>query len=221
MLIWISTLKIPDFNSFEDRKDISSTKIYDRTGEILLYDIHNDVKRTNITFDEMGANIKNATVAIEDSQFYSHSGVRITSTIRAVLSNVFHIGIGGGGSTITQQLIKNTLLTPETTTFKKVIRKMKEWVLAVKIEKVLSKEQILQYYLNENPYGGNIYGIEEAAKTYFAKDARDLDIAEAAYLAAIPQSPTTLSPYGKHKDKLEGQEEPGALARARARIHHG
>ncbi|MCM2338950.1 MAG: PBP1A family penicillin-binding protein [Burkholderiales bacterium] len=198
IIIYVSSLKIPDFHSFEDRKIINSTKIYDRTGEILLYDIHQDVKRTNIPFEKMSANIKNATVAIEDSEFYNHSGVRITSTVRAVLSNLFNVGIGGGGSTITQQLIKNTLLTSK----KSIVRKIKEWVLAIKIDSSMSKEKILEYYLNENPYGGNVYGIEEASKTYFNKNAENLTLAEAAYLAAIPQSPTTLSPYGKNKEKL-------------------
>jgi len=201
-IIWVSSLKIPDFRSFEDRKIINSTKIYDRTGKILLYDIHQDIKRTNISFDQMGVNIKNATVAIEDSEFYNHSGIRITSIVRATLSNLFNFGIGGGGSTITQQLIKNTLLT-QSSGFGKYIRKIKEWILAIKIDGSMSKEKILEYYLNENPYGGNIYGIAEAAKTYFNKDAQDLTLAEASYLAAIPQSPTTLSPYGKNKDKLE------------------
>ena len=106
-IIWVSSLKIPDFRSFEDRKVINSTKIYDRTGEILLYDIHQDIKRTDIPFERMSANIKNATVAIEDSEFYNHGGIRITSIIRAVLSNLFNSGgKTQGGSTITQQLVK-------------------------------------------------------------------------------------------------------------------
>ena len=198
-ILWIASIKIPDFRSFNDRKITNSTKIYDRTGEVLLYDIHQDVKRTNISFDEMGTNIKNATIAIEDANFYNHGGIRITSIVRAALSNIFHVGIGGGGSTITQQLVKNTLLTQQ----KSYLRKIKEWVLAIKIDRSMPKEKILEAYLNEVPYGGNIYGIEEAAKTYFNKDAQDLDLAEAAYLASIPQSPTTLSPYGKNKSKLD------------------
>ncbi len=199
LVVWLSLMDIPDFNDFEDRKIVNSTKIYDRTGEVLLYDIHADTKRTSIPFGDMGVNIKNATVAIEDAEFYQHSGVRVTSTIRAVLSNIFNIGIGGGGSTITQQLIKNTLLTSE----KKISRKIKEWVLAIKIEQKLTKEKILELYLNEAPYGGTIYGIEEASKTYFGKHSYDLNVTEAAYMAAVPQSPTKLSPYGKNRDKLD------------------
>lgn len=200
VLIWFSSLKIPDFNSFENRKVINSTKIYDRTEKILLYDIHEDVKKTEVSFDKMSPNIKNATIAIEDSEFYNHNGIRIKSIIRAVLANFFGSGESTqGGSTITQQLVKNTLLTQKKT----IARKIKEWVLAVKIEKVMSKEKTLEHYLNENPYGGTIYGIEEASKTYFAKSAQDLTLAESAYLAAIPQSPTVLSPYGRNKDRLE------------------
>lgn len=202
VIVWLSSIKIPDFHSFDNRKVVNSTKIYDRTGQVLLYDIHQDIKRTNISSIEMGANIKNATVAVEDSGFYSHKGVKLTSTVRAVFSNIFHIGIGGGGSTITQQLVKNTLLTSKKT----IARKIKEWILAVKIDNSMTKDKILELYLNEAPYGGTVYGIEEAAKTYFGKHASELTIAEAAYLAAIPQSPTTLSPYGKNKQKLEDRK---------------
>ncbi|HNW71401.1 MAG TPA: PBP1A family penicillin-binding protein [Candidatus Paceibacterota bacterium] len=202
LIIWISSIRIPDFHSFEDRKVVSSTKIYDRTGEILLYDIHQDVKRTNIDFDAMGSNIKNATVAIEDAEFYNHSGIRVTSIIRAVISNALNLGKTQGGSTITQQLVKNTLLTSKKT----IGRKFKEWILAIKIDNSMTKEKILEAYLNEAPYGGTIYGIEEASKTYFGKKAQDLTLAESAYLAAIPQSPTSLSPYGKNKDKLENRK---------------
>jgi len=201
-LVWVFSFKIPDLSSFDDRKIVNSTKIYDRTGEVLLYNVYQDVKRTDIAFEDMGVHIKNATVAIEDAEFYKHKGVRITSTIRAVLSNVFNVGIGGGGSTITQQLVKNTLLTQRVT----VARKIKEWVLAIKIEKALSKEQILEFYLNEAPYGGSNYGIHEASSTYFGKEPVDLTLTEAAYLAAIPQAPSHLSPYGKNIEKLEARK---------------
>jgi len=198
-IIWLSSLRLPDFESFSDRKIINSTKIYDRTGKILLYNIHQDVKRTDIAFADMGVNIKNATIAIEDSEFYNHKGIRIKAILRATLSNLFGGNGTQGGSTITQQLIKNTLLTQKVT----LTRKIKEWVLAVKIEKVMSKEKIFEFYLNEAPYGGTVYGIDEASKTYFDKPPIDLTLPEAAYLAAIPQSPTYLSPYGKNKEKLD------------------
>ncbi len=203
LVIWFTSLKIPDFQAINERKIINSTKIYDRTGEILLYDIHQDVRKTDIPFDKMSVHIKNATVAIEDSEFYNHGGVRIKSIIRAVLANLFNDeGKTQGGSTITQQLVKNTLLTQKKT----IARKIKEWVLSIRIEGSMPKEKILEYYLNENPYGGNVYGIEEASKTYFGKKALDLTPSEAAYLAAIPQAPTLLSPYGKNREKLEARK---------------
>ena len=198
IFIWVSTLKLPDFKLFTERKIENSTKIYDRTGEILLFDVHENIKRTVIPYEEIGVNIKNATVAIEDSEFYNHKGIRLKAIIRAVWSNISG-GKVQGGSTITQQLIKNTLLTSE----KSISRKIKEWILSVKLEKVLSKEDILTLYLNEAPYGGNIYGIEEASKAFFNKKPLDLTMAESAYLAAIPNGPTYYSPYRKNKDKLD------------------
>jgi len=198
LMIWVSTLQLPDFKSFTERKTQSSTKIYDRTGTILLYDIHQDIKRTVIPYEEMGVNILNATVAIEDSEFYQHQGVRLKSIARAVWSNI----TGGkvqGGSTITQQLIKNTLLTPQ----KSLSRKIKEWIISIKIERIMSKDDILALYLNEVPYGGNIYGIEEASKAFFGKEPKSLTLAESAYLASIPNGPTYYSPYRKNKDKLD------------------
>ena len=196
--IWVSTLSLPDFKSFTERKVASSTKIYDHTGTILLYDVHQNIKRTVIPYEDMGTNIKNATVAIEDSEFYQHNGIRLKSIARAVLSTATGQKIEGG-STITQQLIKNTLLTQK----RSISRKIKEWILSIKLEKVMSKEDILALYLNEAPYGGEIYGIEEASKLFFGKEPRELSIAESAYLAAIPNSPSYLSPYKKHKDKLD------------------
>jgi 1A family penicillin-binding protein len=202
MMIWVSTLKLPDFKSFTDRKIQSSTKIYDRTGKILLYDVHQDIKRTIIPYEEMGVNILNSTVAIEDSEFYKHKGIRISSIIRATIWAKITGRRIQGGSTITQQLIKNTLLTPEVS----ISRKIKEWILAVKLEKVMSKDEILALYLNEAPYGGNIYGIEEASKAFFGKEPKDLTMAEAAYMAAIPNGPTYYSPYRKNKDKLDARK---------------
>ncbi|HEY5587990.1 MAG TPA: PBP1A family penicillin-binding protein [Candidatus Paceibacterota bacterium] len=199
LAIWISTLQLPDFKSFTERKIQSSTKIYDRTGTILLYDVHQDIKRTVIPYEQMGTNILNATVAIEDSEFYQHKGIRISSIIRATIWAKITGKKVQGGSTITQQLIKNTLLTSEVS----VSRKIKEWILAIKLEKVMSKDDILALYLNEAPYGGNIYGIAEASKAFFGKNPQEITLAESAYLAAIPNGPTYYSPYRKNKDKLD------------------
>jgi 1A family penicillin-binding protein len=199
-LLWLSTLKIPDLTSFDERKISQSTKIYDRTGEVLLFDVHQYTKRTVIPFVDMSRNIKNATVAIEDAEFYQHKGIKPKSILRAVFSNLSEGRIyGQGGSTITQQVVKNSILTSE----KKISRKLKEWVLALKLEKAMRKEDILELYLNETPYGGNIYGVEEASQSFFGKSASELTIAESAYLAALPQAPTYYSPYGNHRDQLE------------------
>jgi len=201
--IWLSTIQIPDLNSFETRKVSQSTKIYDRTGKILLYDVHQDIKRTEIPFENISMNVKNATVAIEDSEFYQHGGIKITSIIRAFFANIFSGKISQGGSTITQQVVKNSILTQDKT----ITRKLKEWVLSIQLEKVMTKDQILSLYLNESPYGGNIYGIQEASQTYFGKDATDVTLAESAYLAAIPNAPTYYSPYGQNKDKLNVRQK--------------
>lgn len=195
---WISTFEIPDLKSFETRTVSQSTKIYDRTGEVLLFDVNQDIKREVVPFDQISPYAKKATVAIEDANFYNHGGIQIKSIIRAVLSNLTG-GSTQGGSTITQQVIKNSLLTSE----KAVSRKMKEWVLAIRLEKIMSKEDILNIYLNESPYGGSIYGIEEASQTFFGKKALNVTLAEAAYLAAIPNAPTYYSPYGNNKARLD------------------
>ncbi len=201
-IIWVSNLKIPDFKQFSQRKIESSTKIYDRTGTILLYDVHKDIKRTIIPFEEMGENITKATIAIEDSEFYTHKGIRISSIIRATVWAKLTGRKVQGGSTITQQVIKNTILTSEVS----LSRKIKEWILAVKLEQTMSKNDILALYLNEAPYGGSIYGIEEATKSFFGKTPKELTLAESAYMAAIPNGPTYYSPYGKNKDKLDSRK---------------
>jgi len=205
VLLWAATLSIPDIAAFETRKVAESTKIYDRTGEILLYDVHENIRRTVISGDDMSEHIRNATIAIEDEEFYSHPGIDFSAIVRAVLTNIKNGNIlgGQGGSTITQQVIKNSLLTNE----KKISRKVKEWILAIKLEGVYEKDEILTLYLNEIPYGGNIYGIEEAAQAFFGKTAADLEIAESAYLASLPQAPTFFSPYGNNVESLEGRKK--------------
>jgi 1A family penicillin-binding protein len=206
VFIWISTLQIPDLSSFEQRRIQQSTKIYDRTGEVLLYDLHQDVRRTIVPFEEISYNIKNATVAIEDDQFYKHYGIDLMAILRSMLNNMLKGGgplQGAGGSTITQQVIKNSILEQE----KHLTRKIKEAILAIKIERVLTKDQILSHYLNESPYGGTIYGVEEASQSFFAKSASDLTLPEAAYLAALPQAPTYFSPYGNHRDALDARQK--------------
>lgn len=201
LFLWISTLDIPDLSSFEDRRVLQSTRIYDRTGEILLYDLHKDVRRTIVGYEDISYHIKNATVAIEDDTFFEHHGVRPLAILRSMISNISKGGgpfNGAGGSTITQQVIKNSILVQEKT----LTRKIKEAILAIRLEQVLSKEEILLHYLNESPYGGTMYGVQEASIAFFGKPASDVTLAEAAYLAALPQAPTYYSPYGNNIDDL-------------------
>lgn len=201
LLVWIATLDIPDLNSFEERRIQQSTKIYDRTGKILLYDLHQDVRRTIVPYEDISRHIKNATVAIEDDTFFEHMGIRPFAIIDAILDNLRAGDLlgGRGGSTITQQVIKNSILERTKTP----TRKIKEWILAIRLEQVLTKEEILSHYLNESPYGGTIYGVEEASLSFFGKPASEVGLAEAAYIASLTQRPTYYSPYGNHIDELE------------------
>ncbi len=202
LLVWVSTLDIPDLSSFEERRVQQSTKIYDRTGKILLYDLHQDVRRTIVPYEDISRHIKNASVAIEDDSFFEHAGVRPLAILRSMFTNTMNGGgpfSGAGGSTITQQVIKNSILQKEKT----LTRKIKEAILAFRLEQVLTKEEILAHYLNESPYGGTIYGVEEASLSFFGKPASDVTLTEAAYLASLPQLPTYYSPYGSHIDDLE------------------
>lgn len=203
LMLWFTTIEIPDLTSFQNRRISQSTKIFDRTGKILLYDVHADAKRTLVKWDDISDYIKKATIAIEDNDFYSHKGIKPTSILRAVIANITSIGFSQGGSTITQQVIKNTVLTNDKT----ITRKFKEWILALKLERVLSKDEILTTYLNESPYGGNIYGVEEASRQFFGKSAKDVNLAESAYLAALPQAPTFYSPFGKNRDRLDARQK--------------
>ncbi len=201
-ILWISSFRLPDLTSFDQRRISESTKIYDRTGEVLLFDLHDTVKRTVVSGDDVSPYIKKATVAIEDKDFYEHGGIKISSIIRAVFANLTTGGYSQGGSTLTQQVIKNTVLTTDKT----ISRKLKEWVLAIKLDRQLPKDKILELYLNETAYGGNMYGVEEAAQQFFNKSSKNVTLAEAAYLAAIPQATTFYSPYGKNTDKLEARK---------------
>ncbi|MEL6803038.1 MAG: transglycosylase domain-containing protein, partial [Bacteroidota bacterium] len=148
--------------------------------------------------------IKNATIAIEDDTFFEHWGVRPLAIVRAALINMQGGDLlgGQGGSTITQQVIKNSILVREKT----ITRKIKEAILALRLEQVLTKEEILGHYLNESPYGGTIYGVEEASLSFFGKPASEVRLVEAAYLAALPQAPTRYSPYGNNRGLLEARK---------------
>jgi len=189
---------LPDPKRINERRLIQSTKIYDRTGEVLLYDIHGEEKRTVITFEKIPQHLKDATLVAEDDDFYHHAGIDIRAIFRAAIKNIQKRGIAQGGSTITQQFIKNSLLSSERT----FSRKIKETILAIELELLYSKDEILGFYLNQIPYGSNAYGIGAASQTFFGKSARDLSLEETALLASLPKAPTYYSPYGSHPEEL-------------------
>ena len=189
---------LPDPDSIAIRKVKESTKIYDRTGEVLLYDIHGEEKRTIISWEQIPDSIKKATLASEDNNFYNHSGLDLKGITRAVFENIRTFSLSQGGSTITQQLVKNAILGQEKT----FSRKIKEWVLSVEIERRFTKDEIFWMYLNQIPYGSNAYGIEAASKTFFGKPAGQLSLAEAATLAGLVKAPSYYSPYGNHVPDL-------------------
>ncbi len=189
---------LPDPSVSGNWQIIESTKIYDRTGQVLLYEINSQGKRTIIPFDQIPDYVKQATVAAEDQNFYSHSALDWRAIIRAVFVNLIRGGVVQGGSTITQQLAKNAFLTSEKT----FDRKSKEALLSYWIEKYYSKDQILNLYFNQISYGAGANGIEAASQTYFGKPTKDLRLVEAATLAAMPKSPSYYSPWGPHLDEL-------------------
>ena len=203
-LMYLSSLikNLPSMAEVNDHLLAQSTKIYDRTGEVLLYEIHAAENRTVISFEEIPDYVKEATIAIEDHDFYNHPAFDLKAIIRTIFNNLIH-GQSKGASTISQQLAKNAFLSPEKT----IKRKLKELALAIQLERRYTKDEILAFYLNQIPYGSNIYGIETAAQTYFAKPAKELDLAEAATLAALIQAPSYYSPWGYHVEELKKRQE--------------
>jgi len=196
--IFILIKDLPKPEQFGNRQINQSTRIYDRTGKILLYEIHGDEKRTIISFKEIPDYLKWATIVAEDVHFYSHPAFDLKAILRALITNIKEGEFSQGGSTITQQLAKNLFLTPEKT----INRKIKEIFLAIELESRYSKDEILELYLNQIPYGSNAYGVEAASQIYFNKSARELNLAEAAILASLPKAPTYYSPWGSHQKEL-------------------
>lgn len=194
---WFSR-DLPNPNRLIERSLPQSTKIYDRTGEVLLFQFHGDQQRTLVSLDEIPDALKKATIVAEDRSFYQHKGFDLKGIARALIMDIVRGGKVQGGSTITQQLIKNALLSNKKT----IDRKFKELILAYRIEQSFTKDQILQLYLNEIPYGSTAYGVSAAASMYFDKDVRRLNLAESAALAVLPKAPTYYSPWGNNREKL-------------------
>lgn len=205
LLIFFATLlfvyfikDLPRPEIFTERHFIESTKIYDRSGEILLYEIYGEEKRIIVPLENMPQHLRQAVIAMEDANFYNHSGIDIEGIFRSILINLKIGQPAAGGSTITQQLIRSTFLTPE----KRFERKVREIVLALELDRRYEKDQILEWYLNQIPLGQNAYGVEAASQIYFNKPVSQISLAEAAALAALIQGPYRLSPYGDNKELL-------------------
>ena len=190
-MFWLAILKgLPSAEALGQRNIALTSRIYDRNGE-LLYKFYKDENRTLVKLEDVPLYVRYATIAAEDRDFYTHHGFSLKGITRATVDYLKERKISGG-STITQQLVKNALLSPEQT----LTRKIKEIIIATNVEKKFSKDQILEMYLNEVSYGGTAFGIQEASRLYFAKDVDKLNLAEAALLAGLPKSPTSLSPFG-------------------------
>jgi len=199
-LYTIAFKDLPSVSQIAFRKQPLTTKILDRNGKI-LYRIYKDQNRTLIPLAAVPDTIKYGTIAIEDRDFYTHHGISAKGILRALKENSSGSKIQGG-STLTQQLVKNTLLTPEKT----LKRKVREIILSFLVEQAYTKDQILEMYLNEVSYGGSTYGVEEAAQRYFGKSARDLDLAESSFLVGLPAAPSVYSPFGSSPELAYGRQ---------------
>ncbi|MFH1561682.1 MAG: PBP1A family penicillin-binding protein [Patescibacteria group bacterium] len=193
-------------NSLPSPKQLSSapapasSQIYDRNG-VLLYEIYGDENRIPVKLEELPQSLIDATLAIEDKSFYQHHGFDLKGISRALINTLLRKKLQGG-STITQQLVKNALLTSQRT----ITRKAKEAVLTVVTELIYSKDQILEMYFNQIPYGGISYGVEAAARAFFSKSVKDLTLAESALLAGLPAATTSYSPFA-HPDRAKARQE--------------
>lgn len=190
---------LPFIGGISQKSLAQSTKIYDRAGEIVLYEVFNTERRTFVKLNGVPDSIKWATLAAEDANFYEHPAFDIKAIVRAVFHNLINPQEPiQGGSTITQQLVKNTILSREKT----FQRKIKEIILALRLERQYSKDAIFELYLNQIPYGSNAFGVEAASQTFFNKPVKDLTLAESVILAALPKAPTYYSPYGENVEAL-------------------
>ena len=202
LFVWYAR-DLPRPEKFTERQIFQSTKIYDQTGEVLLYEIYGEEKREIISLDIIPEHLKEAVIAVEDANFYSHFGIDLKAILRALLADLKLGKPVQGGSTIPQQLIRSTFLTNEKT----LKRKIREIILTLELSRRYSKNQILEWYFNQIPFGSNSYGIEAASRIFFSKSCKDLDLVEAATLAALIRAPSLLSPYGENKEELLARKD--------------
>jgi membrane peptidoglycan carboxypeptidase len=194
---------LPDIEDFDNAVIVQSVSIYDREGEVMLYNNTVSENRHIVKIEEIPEKVIQTTLAAEDHNFYNHGPISVVGILRSFVTNLRTGSLAQGGSTLTMQLARNAFLSNE----KKYDRKLKEIILAFRLEGVYSKETILEMYLNQVPYGYNAYGIESGSRLYFNKSVSDLTLAEAAYLASILNAPSYLSPYGSHREDLEARKE--------------
>lgn len=194
---------------FSETNINQNTNIYDRTGKILLSSIYGEEKRKYVHLKDVPENLKHAIIATEDANFYNHIGIDFKGMLRAVKVNLKTFSLSQGASTIHQQLIRSTFLSKDKT----ADRKIKEIILALELDRRYDKDQILEWYINQVPFGINIYGAEEAANTYFQKPLKEISLEEAATLAAIIQLPSYYSPYGNHLEELFERKDYVVLKR--------
>ncbi len=201
-LLYIFLLRdLPSPTKLTNTTGSYSTQIYDRHGT-LLYTIYADRNQSFIPLEKIPKNLQLATIAVEDKDFYRHGAVDFRGIARALYSIAVHKQLQGG-STLTQQLVKTSLLTPERT----VTRKIKEVILAFATEALYPKNKILEMYLNQVPYGGTSYGVEAASLAFFGKPVKDLSLAQQAFLAGLPEAPSTFSPLGSHPELGKKRQE--------------
>lgn len=189
---------LPRPETISNRITYQSSRIYDRTGGVLLYEFNAQVRREYVKIDDVSSYFKWAIIAAEDKNFYSHMGVDAFAIMRALAQNISKKDIRGGASTISQQFVRNSLLSRERT----VTRKIREVILTLELERRYPKDYILELYINQIPFGSNIYGVETASRAYFKKPSRDLTLGEAALLAGLPRSPSLLSPAKQEREGL-------------------
>ncbi len=200
---------LPSPGKINARIGAQNTVFYDRTGNTKIFEIHGEKNRKVVEFNQMPKNLRNATIAIEDKSFYKEGAFSVNGTLLADLFNFINRGTYQGGSTITQQYVKNALLNP---TDRSITRKVKELILSLEIDQLYKKDDILRLYLNEIPYGSQAYGVEAACRTFFPDDIKDdncsaqLTLSQSAMLAAVANLPTYYSPYGQHVDALKARQ---------------
>ena len=204
----VSFRNLPDVRILRNYTPSETSYVYDSEGT-LLDSVHDEANRKVVEFDEISPHLKRAVLAIEDSYYYTHSGINPSGIGRAFLANLNAGSTVQGGSTITMQLVKNLFLSPERT----ISRKLVEVVLAMRIEQIFAKNEIFELYLNQVYWGHNTYGAETAAQSYFNKSAKDLTIAEAAMMAGLIQAPESLSPFVDYQTAKQRQQV--VLARMR------